>query len=107
MVCTCGVRALGVCLACDGLVLCLSFSVVVRAWGQTPISQTEREAHGWSYEEWEALKTKDVMMRRVGTTREVANATLFFASEESSYCTGCDLNVDGGQMACTVMPELE
>jgi len=70
---------------------------------ETPISRQEREAHNWTYEEWEALKVKDVMMRRVGHVRELANATLFFASDESSYCTGTHLMVDGGQNACTVM----
>ena len=70
---------------------------------ETPISQTERDAHGWSYEEWERRKVKDVMMKRVGNVREVANATLFYASEESSYCTGGYLMVDGGQTSCTVM----
>jgi len=70
---------------------------------ETPISVEEREAHGWTFEQWEALKTKDVMMRRVGNVREVANATLFFASDESSYCTGTHLMVDGGQTPCTVM----
>jgi len=70
---------------------------------ETPISKEERAAHGWSYEEWQALKTKDVMLGRVGTVREVANATLFFASDESSYCTGTHLMVDGGQVPCTTM----
>lgn len=70
---------------------------------ETPISETERAAHGWTYDEWEALKTKDVMLRRVGHVREVANATLFYACPESSYCTGGHLMVDGGQTACTVM----
>ena len=70
---------------------------------ETPISQTEREAHGWTYEEWEKRKVKDVMMKRVGNVREVANATLFYASDESSYCTGGYLMVDGGQTSCTVM----
>jgi len=70
---------------------------------ETPISVEERRDHGWTYEHWEQLKTKDVMMRRVGNTREVANATLFFACDESSYCTGTHLMVDGGQTPCTVM----
>eukprot|EP01111_Echinosteliopsis_oligospora_P002331 TRINITY_DN1342_c0_g1_i1.p1 TRINITY_DN1342_c0_g1~~TRINITY_DN1342_c0_g1_i1.p1 ORF type:complete len:280 (+),score=77.71 TRINITY_DN1342_c0_g1_i1:45-884(+) len=70
---------------------------------ETPISAQERKDHGWTYEQWEELKTKDVMMKRVGHVREIANATLFFACDESSYCTGTHLLVDGGQTGCTVM----
>eukprot|EP00939_MAST-03C_sp_MAST-3C-sp1_P003424 g3424.t1 len=70
---------------------------------ETPISKVEREEHGWTFEEWERLKVKDVILRRVGHVREVANATLFYASDESTYCTGGHLMVDGGQTSCTVM----
>jgi len=69
---------------------------------ETPISAVEREEHKWTFEEWEKRKVADVMMQRVGHVRELANATLFFASDESSYCTGTDLMVDGGQRHCTV-----
>jgi NAD(P)-dependent dehydrogenase (short-subunit alcohol dehydrogenase family) len=43
------------------------------------------------------------MMGRVGCTREIADATLFFACDESSYCTAAHLMVDGGQTPCTTM----
>ena len=38
-------------------------------------------------------------IKRMATTEEVANAVLFFASDESSYCTGSQLLVDGGHLA--------
>jgi NAD(P)-dependent dehydrogenase (short-subunit alcohol dehydrogenase family) len=37
-----------------------------------------------------------VPMKRFGTPDEVAYAVLFLASDEASYITGVDLNVDGG-----------
>jgi 3-oxoacyl-[acyl-carrier protein] reductase len=36
-------------------------------------------------------------MRRLGTVEEVANAVLFFASDEACYITGQTLIIDGGQ----------
>ena len=40
-------------------------------------------------------------MRRLGSVMDIANAALFFASEEAAYITGQSLIVDGGQ----VLPE--
>jgi 3alpha(or 20beta)-hydroxysteroid dehydrogenase len=36
---------------------------------------------------------------RTGTPQEIAYAVLFFANDESSYCTGASLVVDGGHLA--------
>jgi len=42
-----------------------------------------------------------VPMRRLGTVEDVANAALFFASDEAAYVTGQALVIDGGQ----ILPE--
>jgi 3-oxoacyl-[acyl-carrier protein] reductase len=42
-----------------------------------------------------------VPMRRLGSVTDVANAALFFASDEAAYITGQSLIIDGGQ----VLPE--
>lgn len=39
---------------------------------------------------------KLIPMGRMGDPKEIANAVLYFASEESSYTTGAELVIDGG-----------
>jgi len=42
-----------------------------------------------------------IPMRRLGSVTDIANAALFFASDEAAYITGQSLVVDGGQ----ILPE--
>jgi 3-oxoacyl-[acyl-carrier protein] reductase len=42
-----------------------------------------------------------IPLKRLGTTQDIANAALFFASEEAAYITGQSLAIDGGQ----ILPE--
>jgi NAD(P)-dependent dehydrogenase (short-subunit alcohol dehydrogenase family) len=46
-----------------------------------------------------------VPMGRFGEAKEIAQAALFLASDESSYITGTDFLVDGGLVAAYVTPE--
>jgi 3-oxoacyl-[acyl-carrier protein] reductase len=52
-------------------------------------------------DEYAQKMTESVPMRRLGSVMDIANAALFFASEEAAYITGQSLIVDGGQ----VLPE--
>ena len=46
-----------------------------------------------------------IPMGRFGDAREIAQAALFLASDESSFVTGTDFLVDGGITAAYVTPE--
>ncbi|HQT63884.1 MAG: 3-oxoacyl-ACP reductase [Acidocella sp. 20-57-95] len=48
-----------------------------------------------------AKMADSIPQKRLGTPEDIANAALFFASEEAAYITGQALSVDGGQ----VLPE--
>lgn len=41
---------------------------------------------------------KSIPLKRMGTTKDVANLVKFLASDESSYITGQVINVDGGML---------
>ena len=46
-----------------------------------------------------------IPMGRFGEAKEIAQAALFLASDESSYMTGAEFIVDGGITAAYVTPE--
>lgn len=52
-------------------------------------------------EDYLARMTASIPQRRLGGVEDIANAALFFASDEAAYITGQTLVIDGGQ----VLPE--
>lgn len=84
-------RSLAVTYAQDGI----RANAIAPGWTDTPMVA-----------EWIPLLFSDpersaavTPMARPGTPEESAYACLFFASDESSYCNGAVLTVDGGQSA--------
>jgi NAD(P)-dependent dehydrogenase (short-subunit alcohol dehydrogenase family) len=56
-----------------------------------------REGAGRSFDEFhDAVMAPQIPMHRMGEAEEFANVAAFLASDESSYLTGCAINVDGG-----------
>jgi 3-oxoacyl-[acyl-carrier protein] reductase len=48
-----------------------------------------------------ARMASSIPLKRLGTVEDIANAALFFASDEAGYITGQQIIVDGGQ----ILPE--
>ena len=56
-------------------------------------------------EEKKQRRLVHIPMGRFGLAKEMAQAALFLASDESSYVTGTEFNVDGGITSAYVTPE--
>jgi len=65
----------------------------------TSASYREIERLGLTFEQWRDRLAPLHILNRLGEPREVANAALFLASDESSFITATHLMVDGGYTA--------
>jgi NAD(P)-dependent dehydrogenase (short-subunit alcohol dehydrogenase family) len=77
----------------------LGRNIRVNAVAPGPIATPIFGRSGLTEEQIEGFKagiSDRVPMRRIGRPEEVANAVAFLASDDASYITGVELNVDGG-----------
>jgi NAD(P)-dependent dehydrogenase (short-subunit alcohol dehydrogenase family) len=59
---------------------------------------TDTEAARSQVGDYAEQLVKDLPLKRLGTTKDMADACLFLLSEEASWITGQIINVDGGQV---------
>jgi 3-oxoacyl-[acyl-carrier protein] reductase len=58
-------------------------------------------------DDYEKIMSASIPMRRLGTARDIANAAVFFATDEAAYITGQSLIIDGGQILPESLAALE
>lgn len=90
------VRALARSFSAELLPRGIRVNVVSPGMTETPIISREGGMPGVTPEEIAAVITRTIPLRRRGRPEEIAKAMLFMASDDSSYCLGCELTVDGG-----------
>jgi NAD(P)-dependent dehydrogenase (short-subunit alcohol dehydrogenase family) len=94
--CKAAVRSLARSMAAELLPRRIRVNVLSPGMTETPIITREGGMPGVTPEELAAMITATVPMRRRGRPEEMAKAALFLASDDSSYCLGMEVVVDGG-----------
>jgi NAD(P)-dependent dehydrogenase (short-subunit alcohol dehydrogenase family) len=61
--------------------------------------ETDLNRHLLTDPAFRELRTAPIPMRRVGVPADLAPAAVFLASDDSSFMTGANVVVDGGQLA--------
>jgi NAD(P)-dependent dehydrogenase (short-subunit alcohol dehydrogenase family) len=90
------VRSLARSLSVELLPRRIRVNVLSPGMTDTPIITREGGLAGVTPEELAATITRTIPLRRRGTPEEMAKAMLFLASDDSTYCIGSELLVDGG-----------
>jgi NAD(P)-dependent dehydrogenase (short-subunit alcohol dehydrogenase family) len=90
------VRSLARSLSVELLARRIRVNVLSPGMTETPIISREGGPPGVTPEAIAATITRTIPLRRRGTPQEMARAMVFLASDDSSYCLGSELLVDGG-----------
>jgi len=74
----------------------INVNVVAPGWIVTDMLQQMATRMGTSLEALQDNIARDIPLRRMGTTEDIANTVAFLVSEEASYITGQTFYVSGG-----------
>lgn len=94
--CKAAVRSLARSMAVELMPRQIRVNVLSPGMTETPIISREGGPPGMTPEQLAAVITSTIPLRRRGTPEEMAKAALFLASDDSSYCLGSEILVDGG-----------
>ncbi len=98
------VRALARGLSADLLARRIRVNVLSPGMTETPIITRSGGLPGATAEEIAAGITQLIPLKRRGRPEEMARAALFLASEDSAYCVGTELVLDGGLTQLAYQP---
>ena len=59
-----------------------------------PTTEKQWQSYG---EEGQRRLIENIALKRLGSTQDIANGVLFFASEQAGWITGQTLAIDGGR----------
>jgi NAD(P)-dependent dehydrogenase (short-subunit alcohol dehydrogenase family) len=90
------VRSLARSMSVELLSRRIRVNVVSPGMTETPIISREGGPPGMTPEQLAAVIISTIPLRRRGRPEEMAKAALFLASDDSSYCLGSEILVDGG-----------
>jgi NAD(P)-dependent dehydrogenase (short-subunit alcohol dehydrogenase family) len=90
------VRALARSMSSELLPRRIRVNVLSPGMTDTPIITRSGGIPGATPEQIAAIITQSIPLKRRGSTRNMARGMLFLASDDSSYCLGSELMLDGG-----------
>ena len=74
----------------------ITVNAILPGWIDTPLSEPMAEDLQMDQDEFDAWLGKSVPLKRMGKTSELGDLGVFLGSDESTYITGQEIIIDGG-----------
>lgn len=74
----------------------ITVNAILPGFIDTPLTKPMADDFNMDQDEFNTWLSKSIPMKRMGTIAELGNLAVFLASDESSYITGQEIIIDGG-----------